>query len=339
MSTTIQLPIPTHFESQKVGEVWRVPYQARSTAAQIWAKQHHLQPAANDKTRICLLAIDVQNTFCIPEFELFVGGRSGMGAVEDNVRLCEFIYRNLDRITQIALTMDTHTAAQIFHSVFWVNNAGEHPSAMTMISLDDVEQGIWKANPAIAISLNQDVEHLQAYALHYVRKLNQDGKYPLTIWPYHSMLGGIGHAIVSAVEEACFFHSIARSSQTLFELKGNNPLTENYSVLKPEVLEDQEQQAIAHKNMAFIQQLLSFDAILIAGQAKSHCVAWTIDDLLAEIQTTDPSLAQKVYLLEDCTSPVVVPGVVDFTDQADAAFQQFAKAGMQVVRSTEPMEG
>ena len=33
---------------------------------------------------------------------------------------------------------------------------------------------------------------------------------------------------------------------------------------------------------------------------------------------------KKVYLLEDCTSPVVVPGVVDYTEQADAAFRHFA---------------
>ncbi|HEY5574504.1 MAG TPA: hypothetical protein VIK64_15895, partial [Anaerolineales bacterium] len=52
----------------------------------------------------------------------------------------------------------------------------------------------------------------------------------------------------------------------------------------------------------------------------------------------DEDLAEKIYLLEDCSSPVVVPGVVDFTDQADAAFERFARAGMHVVRSTEPIE-
>jgi nicotinamidase-related amidase len=339
MSTATQLPIPVHFDRNKVGEVWRVPYQTRAAEAAAWAKQHLLQPAANDQTRIGLLAIDVQNTFCIPEFELFVGGRSGMGAVADNVRLCEFVYRNLGIISEIIVTMDTHLAAQIFHSVFWVNDAGEHPPAMTMISLGDVEAGLWKANPAIAPNLNLDPAHLQDYALHYIRKLNIDAKYPLTIWPYHSMLGGIGHALVSALEEACFFHNIARSSPTHFEIKGNNPLTENYSVLKPEVLTNQDERAIAQKNTTLIQALLAFDAIIIAGQAKSHCVAWTIDDLLTEIQARDPKLAQHVYLLEDCTSPVVVPGVVDFTDEADAAFQRFAKAGMHIVKSTDPIKG
>ena len=46
-------------------------------------------------------------------------------------------------------------------------------------------------------------------------------------------------------------------------------------------------------------------------------------------------LAEKVYLLEDCTSPVVVPGVVDHTDAADAAFERFAKVGMHLIRSSE----
>ncbi|MGQ9871229.1 isochorismatase [Leptodesmis sp.] len=337
MTTQTLLPIPQHFDPQRVGEVWRVPYQERAAEAAAWAKRYGMQPAAGDHRRTCLLAVDVQNTFCIPGFELFVGGQSGMGAVEDNIRLCQFIYRNLGSITEIVPTLDTHTAMQIFHPIFWVDQNGEHPvPAATMIHLEDVEQGRWQVNPAIAASLMQgDYPALQRYTLHYTRKLTEAGKYPLTIWPYHSMLGGIGHALVSAVEEAIFFHCIARSSQPRFELKGNNLLTENYSVLRPEVLEDSQGRAIAQKNSALIDRLLAFDAVIVAGQAKSHCVAWTIADLLTEIQAVDPSLAEKVYLLEDCTSPVVVPGVVDFTSQADAAFQGFAEAGMHRVQSTE----
>ena len=299
-------------------------------------------PARRQRQKpICLLIIDAQNTFCLPEFELFVGGRSGSGAVDDNLRLCEFIYRNLNAITTIAPTMDTHTAMQIFHPIFWINEAGEHPlPAATSITLEDVQQGIWKVNPAVAHSIaNGNYSALQKHALHYVQKLSEDGKYPLTIWPYHSMLGGIGHALVSAVEEAIFFHSIARNSQALFEIKGGNPLTENYSVLRPEVLDGPDGNSIAQKNASFIDKLLGFDAIIIAGQAKSHCVAWTIDDLLTEILARDRKLAKKVYLLEDCTSPVVVPGVVDFTEQADAAFQRFAAAGMNVVKSTQLILG
>jgi len=333
--TTTQLPIPPHFETEKVGEVWRVPYQQRAVEAADWAKKYDIEPASTDQRRICLLLIDVQNTFCIPGFELFVGGTSGIGAVEDNQRLCEFIYRHLGIITQIIPTMDTHTAMQIFHPIFWINALGKHPTpAVTSITPADIEQGIWHVNPAVADSLGYSRSFLEKHAFHYVQQVSQNGKYPLTIWPYHSMLGGIGHALVSSVEEAVFFHSQARNSQTQFEMKGENPLTENYSVLRPEVLDSFDGKAIAHKNTTLIQQLLKFDTVIIAGQAKSHCVAWTVDDLLTEIQQTDPNLAQKVYLLEDCTSPVVVPGVVDYTESADTAFARFATAGMHVVKAS-----
>jgi nicotinamidase-related amidase len=334
-----QLPLPPHFQSEKVGEVWRVPYQEIAAAAASWAKQHEMKSAASDKIQICLLLIDVQNTFCIPGFELFVGGKSGTGSVDDNRRLCEFIYRNLGVITKIIPTLDTHTAIQIFHPIFWVNEAGEHPTpAATNITPTDIETGIWQVNPAVANSItNGNYDLLAKHAYHYVKQLSQNGKYPLTVWPYHSMLGGIGHALVAAVEEAVFFHSIARQTQTQFEIKGNHPLTENYSVLSPEVLTDFNHQSIAQKNSKLIQQLLEFDAVVIAGQAKSHCVAWTIDDLLTEIQQIDSTLSQKIYLLEDCTSPVVVPGVVDYTEQAEQAFQKFATAGMHIISSQQPL--
>jgi len=337
---TKRLPIPAHFDASRVGEVWRVPYQDRAVQAREWAKQHGIQSAVEDRIRIGLLLIDVQNTFCLPDFELFVGGKSGMGAVEDNVRLCEFIYRNLGVISAIAPTMDTHTAMQIFHPIFWINEAGEHPTpAATNITPEDIQQGIWKVNPAVANNIaGGDYSKLEKHALHYVTQLSGAGKYPLTIWPYHSMLGGIGHALVSAVEEALFFHSIARNSQTRYEIKGNNPLTENYSILRPEVLDGDDGLPIAQENASLIQHLFEFDAVIIAGQAKSHCVAWTIADLLTEIQAKDASLAKKVYLLEDCTSPVVVPGVVDYTEQADEAFERFAAAGMHLVQSTQPLD-
>lgn len=333
-----ELPIPRHFNADAVGQVWRVPYQERAHDAHAWAQQHAIKPAASDRVRTCLMAIDVQNTFCQPDFELFVGGRSGRGAIEDNVRLCKFIYRNLASLTEIDPTMDTHTAMQIFHPVFLVNDAGEHPQPLTAIALEDVEQGRWQVNPAVAHSLaNGNYTLLQQHLLHYCRKLSDKGKYLLMIWPYHSMLGGIGHCLVSAVEEALFFHNLARHSQTGFEIKGGNPLTENYSVLRPEVLDSADGRSIGQKNARFIKKLLEFDAVVIAGQAKSHCVAWSIDDFLTEILAHDAQLARKVYLLEDCTSPVVVPGIVDFTAQADAAFQRFADAGMHLVRSTTPM--
>ncbi len=332
-----ELCIPPHFNPQRVAEVRKVAYQSLAEAAEKWAKQHKLQPASSDKFKISLLLVDVQNTFCIPGFELYVGGTSGTGAVDDNRRLCNFIYRNLNVITQICPTMDTHQAMQIFHCIFLVNDRGEHPAPYSLIRLDDIEKGIWKFNPQLSGSLQIDETYGQKFLHHYARQLKTGGKYDLTIWPYHAMLGGIGHALVAAVEEAVFFHSIARLSQPDFQVKGDNPLTENYSVLRPEVLEGPAGEGIAEKNAGFIRKLLDFDAVIIAGQAKSHCMAWTIEDLLNEIRISDRKLSEKVYLLEDCTSAVVIPGVIDYTEEANKEFQKFSDAGMHVVRSSDPI--
>jgi nicotinamidase-related amidase len=336
--TEYPMSLPPHFDETKVAEIWRVPYLQREREAWAWAVRHGVPPACDDQFRICLVAVDVQNSFCTPGFELFVAGRSGTGAVDDNRRLCAFIYRNLSRLTQICPTMDTHHAMQIFHRFFIVNDQGEHPDPFTLISEEDVRQGVWKFNPDICFNLRIDPDYGQQMLLHYTQQLKEGGKYDLTIWPYHAMLGGIGHALVSAVEEAIFFHCIARSSQPDFHVKGDRSFTEHYSVLEPEVRHGPKGEELAPRSEKFFRKLQEFDAVLIAGQAKSHCVAWTIADLLEKILARDRKLVEKVYLLEDCASPVVVPGVMDYTEQADAAFNKFAEAGMHVVRSVEPLE-
>jgi nicotinamidase-related amidase len=330
-----ELPVPPHFDPPRVGEVWRVPYEHRAREAPAWAAEHGIGPAAQDGFRVCLLAVDVQNTFCIPEFELFVAGRSGTGAVDDCRRLCEFVYRNLGSITQIFPSLDTHHAMQVFHAIWLVDERGDHPTPYTLVSAQEVASGRWRVNPAVAETLGLD--YAQRHLVHYTATLAAGGKYDLAIWPYHAMLGGIGHALVSAVEEAVFFHGIARHSRPEFQVKGDNPLTEHYSMLGPEVTEGPDGKRLASKNTELIARLLEFDAVVVAGQAKSHCMAWTIDDLLEEDVVRD-RLAERTYLLEDCTSPVVVPGVVDYTDEADAAFERYAAAGMHVVRSTEAIE-
>jgi nicotinamidase-related amidase len=332
-----ELPVPDFYRSEGVGEVWRVPYEERARGGRAWAEQHGIQPAFEDEFRICLLAVDVQNTFCIPGFELFVGGRSGTGAVDDNRRLCEFVYRNLGVISQIVPSLDTHRPMQIFHAVWLVDDDGNHPEPYTLVSAEDVEAGRWRVNPAVCESLGIEPEYAARQLAHYTRALAEGGKYQLTIWPYHALLGGTGHALVSAIEEAFFFHGAARDTQPSFQVKGDETFTEHYSILGPEVTHGPDGEELGRRNVELIEELLGYDAVVVAGQAKSHCVAWTIDDLLEGDDARVRRLAERVYLLEDCTSPVVVPSAVDYTDEANAAFERFAAAGMHVVRSTVPL--
>ena len=327
----MSLPLPPFFDPAAASRVYRVPYQERADQAREWASAHGIRPAAGDEKRTALLLVDVQNTFCLPEFELFVGGRSGRGAVEDCARIAAFLYRNLDRITQVVVTLDTHTAAQIFHPLFWVGADGAHPAPHTVITLADVESGRWRVNPGArrrrspptrASTSRPGRSTTPAASPRAASTRSSCGR--TTRWS-----GGIGHALVSAVEEAVFFHAIARQSPTRVEVKGQNPLTENYSVLRPEVTEDAAGTPIDAAEPGPLEHLLSFDTVIVAGEAKSHCVAWTVEDLLTEIRARDPRLARRIVLLDDCTSPVVVPGVVDFTDAAEAAYARFAAAGMR----------
>lgn len=332
------LILPPHYEPEKADRIWKVNYEDTAKAAQEWADRYAITPAATDNFRIALLLIDVQNTFCLPDFELYVGGRSGTGAVDDNRRLAAFIYRNLGRITEITATLDTHQVMQIFHAIYLIDADGKYPAPYTLVRASDIQKGRWRFNPAVAHSLDISPEYGQEQLVHYVQQLEDRQKYALTIWPYHSILGGIGHALVPLIEEATFFHTIARKAQADFIVKGANPFTESYSAIGPEVLEDASGKQIARKNDNIIRLVEQFDAVIVAGQAKSHCVAWTVEDLLNEINLREPILAQKVYLLDDCSSPVVVPGAMDYTDQAEAAYQRFAAAGMHRVLSTDLME-
>lgn len=329
-------PIPGFFaESQRrLMEIRKIDYQTIIPAGEAWAKMHNIKPAASDTKKVALMIIDGQLTFAHPQFELPV-----TGAMDDMSRAAQFIYQNVGNITKIFPTMDTHTAMQIFHAIWLVNDKGEHPGPGMMISEDDIKNGVWKVNPAVADVVDGNYSALMKHESHYVSELAKGGRLSLMIWPYHAMLMGVGHAIVPILEEAIQFHTSARSSQSEPQIKGGNPLTENYSVGRPEVLTTAGGQAIDSMNSKLFAALTTYDRVIIMGEAKSHCVAWTIADLKKYIIDThgDPELLKKIYLVTDCMSPVIIPNVIDFTDMANATFDEFAQQGMHLVSSTTPM--
>lgn len=352
------LPLPSFFNPKNAREWSYQPDMANLfTEARAWRKQFGIKPAGGDTTRIELLIIDGQKDFCFPQGSLYVGGRSGMGAMDDNARLAEFMYRNAGRITNTRTTLDTHFLFQIFFSWFWVTAQGEPLQAHTMIRVSDDGKQLLNITPAGDI-LNEGVLPNKAmanwisngnygwlcdYVLHYCQSLQKGGRYMLYLWPPHCLLGSEGHALAGVLYEARMFHGLLRDTQSWSEVKGGNFLTENYSVFKPEVLMTHDDRAIGQRNTRFLKVLIDADVVVIAGQADSHCVKSSIDDLLDEINAQDPTLASKVYILKDCTSAVAVPDgkggfIADFTPQAEEAHTKFAAAGMHLVNSTEPIE-
>lgn len=345
MKKPATLPLPPLYEAAHAARHDYSPDQGQVfTEAAAWRREHELTPASSDPRDVHLLLIDVQRDFCFPEGSLYVGGRSGRGAIDDTERIAEFVYRNLGRITNITTTLDTHFAFQIFFPSFWVDRDDRPLEAFQEITVERIDSGEVRVNPAVAAWLcGGNYPWLARQARHYCKELEASGKYTLYLWPPHCLLGSAGHALAGLIHEARLFHSFARGAQSWVEVKGGNALTENYSVLRPEVLSRHDGAPLAQRNTAFLETLLDADAVLIAGQAASHCVKSSIDDLLTEILAKDPDLARKVYVLRDCMSSVTVPDgkggfVADFTPEAEAALQRFADAGMHVVRSTDPID-
>jgi nicotinamidase-related amidase len=321
----MSLPLPDFYETDRVKDVYLERGALVADAARAYARRHGVKPAGQDRFRIAAFGIDCQVGFCAPGASLFVPG-----AVEDMQRATTWIYGNLERITGLHFSMDTHRVFQIFHPAWWTDASGNPPPPFTPIRHDDVRSGKWTA-----------ISHPRE-SLEYTRRLESSGKYVLTVWPFHTLLGGISHALMPAVMEAAIFHSMARLNQTHFETKGTHALTENYSVLAPEVKE-LGGQPVGAFNAPFFKLLMEFDRVYIFGEAKSHCVLSTIQDIQTEIRATDPRLADKVYILEDAMSPVPPPPItplppeLDFPRIAERAIQDFRAAGMHVVKTTDPV--
>ena len=341
-----ELPVPRFYDTANAARwSYRPDQEQLFRDATAWARNYVIAPSGSDTTRVALLLIDLQRDFCFPEGSLYVGGRSGRGAIEDNDRIARFIYRNLRRLTDVTCTLDTHFPYAIFFASFWLDAADKPLAPHTVITTADIRGGRVRPNPAVAAWLcNGNYAWLVQQAAFYTEELERAGKYQLYLWPLHCLLGSDGHALAGVIHEARLFHAFARASRGFIEIKGGNALTENYSVLAPEVLVRHDARPLAQRNTAFIKTLLEYDAVIIAGQAASHCVRSSIADLLDSIRAQDERLVKKVYLLEDCMSSVAVPDparpghfLADFTPQAEAALRGFAAAGMHVVRSTTPM--
>jgi nicotinamidase-related amidase len=319
------LPMPDFFDANTVGDLYLERAALVAEEAARYQRQHQIPPATQDTYRIAAFGIDCQVSFCTPGASLFVPG-----AVEDMQRALVWLYSNLDKVTDLYFSLDTHSIFQIFHPAWWVDRQGRHPQPFTAITYDEVHQGIWTP-----------VRHPQE-GLEYCQKLEASGKYVLTIWPYHVLLGGVGHTLVPAMMEASIFHSLVRQCQSLFEMKGRHALTENYSVLSPEV-EELGGQSVGGFNEAFFSKLIAYDRVYVFGEAKSHCVRATLYDLRDRIQATKPELIDKIWILQDVMSPVPpppldpLPPTLDFPRLADVTMEEMAAAGMHVVSTADPI--
>jgi nicotinamidase-related amidase len=305
---------PSFFDEKKIGQLY-VPNltKVKEEAARVTAK-----PSVKDKPgeKVAALLIDCQVDFCLapPIGNLYVDG-----AEVDMFRIIDFIFNNLEKITTIYPTLDTHLVFQIFYGYWWIDENGKHPAPFTAITSSEIENGKYK--PVID----------PIWSLDYVRSLEKQANKPLMIWPEHTMLGTPGHALVPSLYEVAYYHAAVRKSQISFQIKGDVPETEMYGVFSPEVKVPKNPRGGI--NTAFLNLLGKYDKLLIMGEASSHCVLETLRQL-ADFFKNQPEVLNKMFIFEDCMSPVKHPAI-DFAAIVKTEFAKLKKQGLNIVKSTD----
>lgn len=285
--------------------------------------------------KIELLVIDPQNDFCWPGLDMSnllpnvvdlieqtididiikPGALYVPGADKDMERLANMVHRLKDKIDDIHVTLDSHHYVDIAHPVFWTNSKGEHPDPFTIISEEDIKNGIWRAF----------YQPFHKRATEYVSALYANNRYPLCIWPPHCLIGTYGYGVIPPLAEALLEWE-KDFAMVDYVTKGSNIWTEHYSAVQADVPDPADPGT--QLNWSLIETLQKADIILLAGEALSHCLANTVTDIANNFGEEN---IKKMVLLEDATSIVPdPPGTTMFTDFAKKFVSDMKARGMQV---------
>ncbi len=254
-----------------------------------------------------LLIVDAQFDFCNPAGTLFVPG-----ADRDIVRIAGLVQTASSAIDDIIVTLDTHQVLDISHPGFWTSPEGRNPDPFTAITFSDVKDGRWK--PLWE----------EEWVLLYLERLESQGQFTHFIWPEHCVLGTVGHALEPVLAKALRDRARSTGRNHLTVIKGLNPFTEHFGIFEAQVPMGGDPDT--QLNRQLLAQLGEYDKILICGEARSHCVATSVSQILKYA----PELTPRITLLTDCMSDVSGMGHL-----ADPIYAEAASKGIRFGLSTD----
>lgn len=244
----------------------------------------------------CILIIDPQNDF-------HKGGSLAVpNANADAQRIANFLRKRPEMPAFV--TMDTHDKKHhIFLADSWkVVGDKENPPPFTVITyVDDkfvancvLPDSTFKEKIVEPVENDERKRHSRKnwkeHCIEYCQRLAKKNRPPLIIWPAHCVKGTSGYQIVPVIENQL-------GNRFVKITKGESHETENYSVFEAEMTIDGDERTQFNQELS--KKLYTYDKIYVCGQAKSHCVNYSIRDL---IRHEFP--AEKLVLLENCMSPV-----------------------------------
>lgn len=250
-----------------------------------------------------LLIIDPQNSF----MDSPAGSLAVPGATQDMKNLATHIENNINEYNDIIITLDTHYLYHIAHRAYWIDENNNHPDVFTQITLKDF---LNKKYRPVDSSKNKWVKH-------YLEQLEAGGRYTLMVWPDHCINGTEGHQVQEDLLNALNKWENNTNKKVKYVLKGMNPDTESYSVFKAEVVIDYDKETQLKENL--INEIDLYENIEVAGEALSHCVSSSVDNL---IEVVNP---KKITLLP------YMSNVVGFEKQGQDFLQKMEKLGSKVI--------
>jgi nicotinamidase/pyrazinamidase len=255
-----------------------------------------------------LIAIDVQNDFMdIPSAALGV-----TGATKDAENIAKFVEKV--NPNTIFASLDSHYGLDISHPSWWTNPDGSFVNPFTLIQSQDILNG--KYTPRMD----------PKGSLAYVQALETNGEFQHFIWPEHCLIGTTGQSLYPVFSEALQNWMKRNLKWVSFINKGVNPYTEHFGIFRANVPNGDPGTEI---NQGVFQTLERHDVIYLVGEARTHCVANSLRQMLQ----IAPQLANKVVVLEDCMSNV--PGLPnDFYTYVDSIYEEAKKQGVRFTKST-----
>lgn len=234
-----------------------------------------------------LLIIDPQNDFC----DTLQGALAVPGAQQDMDRLATFMQAHSEQLDSITVTLDSHPSVAIERTTFWKSADGEAVQAFTMVSAADVRAGKF---------LPRSDKNVPS-ALHVLDAMAAKGLDGITVWPVHCVTGTWGHNIDEQVAVQLQGWELKHQRAVRKVLKGENPMTEHFGVFEAEV--PLEADSKTRFNTTLTRSVTEgVDLLVIAGEASSHCVAASVDQLTRFL--TEQMQQPRIVLLTDCMSPV-----------------------------------
>ncbi len=251
----------------------------------------------------------------------FVAQLPVKGGVSDMKRLATMVDRIGHKLSDIHTTLDSHHTMHIAHPGMWKDISGKPPAPFTIIKADDMKNDIWRArNPA----------H-QKRLYDYLVALEASGTFLHCIWQPHCRIGTWGHAVQEDLEIALNRWENQYMGVVNYVTKGSSVWTEHFGGLKAQVEDPNDPST--QMNFDLIRSLQEADYIGFAGEALSHCVKTTVEQIANNIG--DEHL-KKMVLLTDCMSPVpAIPNVVDFPAIGQQFLKDMQARGMTLMKSTE----